>query len=632
MGGRGRLAYEFDAYRLEVADRLLLRQGEPVSLTPKAFDLLLVLVENHGHLVLKDELLRRVWGGSFVEEAVLSVNVSLLRKMLGDGQNADRYIKTVPKQGYRFVAPVRELLQEDDRAGVPGVQESGVSHGRLPRRPIVAILAASLIAGAGLVLAAYLGGASLSRRDPPAGRIMLAVLPFENLSGDPEQEYFSDGLTDEMITQLAHLNPDGLGVIARTSAMQYKRTQKGAAQIGHELGVDYLLEGSVRRAGGRVRISAQLVRVRDETHSWAENYEEDVRDILTLQDDVARAIAAQIRLELTARDQDGVRKPRPVVPRAHELYLKGRFFWNKRTEEGFRRAVEYFKEAIAEDPAYALPYAGLADTYVLLGYYSIVAPHEAYPEAERAARKAIEMDGTLGEAHSSLAGVFMDYSWNWPEVEREYKRALELSPGYAIAHQWYGNFLSAMGRSEEAIHSTLRARELDPLSLIINTNVGWVYHLARQHDRALEEARKALEMDPQFYWAHLLMGRVYEAKRMQAEAIAAFEKAASLSAGNSMVVAELGHAFAVGGRRSEARGILRRLELVEQGTYRSPYDVALVYIGLGDKDRAFEWLEKSYAGRARALGFAKVEPRLDALRSDPRFIDLLRRMGLPDHE
>lgn len=623
MSGRARQVYEFGPFRLDAADRLLLRGGEPIALTPKAFDLLLVLVEHNGHLVLKDELLHRVWSGSFVEEAVLSVNVSLLRKMLGDGQNGDRYIKTVPKQGYRFIAPVRELPVEREGGGdAPATGLEG------QRQRHAAMLIAAAIVVAGLALAAYWVGNGRDRQDQPPARIMLAVLPFDNLSGDPEQEYLSDGLTEEMIAQLAHLNPEGLGVIARTSAMQYKHTRKSAAQIGRELRVDYLLEGSVRRAGERVRINAQLVRVRDETPRWAKDYEEDVRDILALQGDVAREIAGEIRLKLTARSQK--RFAHPVVPKAHELYLKGRYFWNKRTEDGFRRAAEYFQQAIAHDPAYALPYAGLADTYVLLGYYSIVSPREAYPEAERAALRAIEMDETLGEAHSSLAGVFMDYRWTWPEVEREYRRALELNPGYAIAHQWYGNYLSAMGRSKEAIQETLRARELDPLSLIININVAWAYHLARQHDKALDEARNTLEMDPDFYWTHLLLGRAFEAKGMHKEAIAAFEKAGTFSRGNSMVLSELGHAYAAAGRRNDAQKILRQLSEVRAGEYGSPYDIALIYVGLGQNDVALRWLDKSFQERARALGFAKVEPRLDPLRSDPRFADLLRRMGFRD--
>jgi TolB-like protein/DNA-binding winged helix-turn-helix (wHTH) protein/Tfp pilus assembly protein PilF len=624
MGGPARQIYEFGSFRLDVADRLLLRGRQPVPLTPKAFDLLLMLVENHGHLVLKDELLHRVWGGSFVEEAVVSVNVSLLRKTLDDGQN-EQYIKTVPKQGYRFIAPVRESPDVETIAAKGRRDERATGLKNAWQRRAIPLLVLGAMGVAGFVLAEYWLGHG--RQAQPAGRIMLAVLPFDNLSGDPEQEYFSDGLTEEMITQLTHVNPESLAVVARTSAMQYKYTRKSAAQIGRELRVDYLLEGSVRRAGERVRISAQLIRVRDETHRWAEDYDEHVRDILTLQDNVARAIAGEISLKLSPTAENR-RRLRPVVPKAHELYLKGRYFWNKRTEDGFKRATESFKEAIVQDPTYALPYVGLADTYVLLGYYSMVSPHEVYPEAERAARKAIEMDEALGEAHSSLAGVFMDYRWTWPEVEREYKRALELNPGYAVAHQWYGNYLSAMGRSEEAIKETLRARELDPLSLVINTNVAWAYHLARQHDKALDEAKTTLQMDPNFYWAHLLRGRAFEAKGMHGEAIAAFEKAVAFSGGSFMVLSELGHAYAAAGRRGDAHRILRQLSEVRTGEYRSPYDIALVYVGLGQKDDAFYWLEKSYQERARALGFAKVEPRLDPLRSDPRFADLLRRMAL----
>ncbi|MGH9793670.1 MAG: TPR end-of-group domain-containing protein [Candidatus Acidiferrales bacterium] len=487
------------------------------------------------------------------------------------------------------------------------------------------------LAGAAAVLALSVTGYLVGQRYWPSespGRVMLAVLPFANLSGEPDQEYFSDGLTEEMISELGRLHPKQLGIIAHTSTMHYKGTEKRSDEIGRELAVDYIVEGSVRRGAGRVRVSAQLFHTSDQTLLWADSYERDMGDILGLQKEVAHAIANEIVSKLTTEEQTSLQS-RQVNPEAYELYLKGRYFWNKRTDEGLKKAVEYFQQAIEEDPQYALAYAGLADTYILLGYYSTLSPHEAYPQAEIAARKALEIDEALGEAHSSLAGVFMDYRWNWPDVETEYKRALELHPGYPVAHQWYGNYLNAMGRSGEGIAELQRARELDPLSLIINTNLGWAYHLGREYDKALEEAHKALELDPNFYWTYLLMGRAYEQKGLHKEAIIAYERATVLSGNNSMVLAELGHAYARAGQQSEARKILARLKRPSGREYASPYDVALVCVGLGQKEEAFAWLEKSYQERARPLGFAKVEPRLDPLRSDPRFQHLLLRMNFP---
>ena len=460
------------------------------------------------------------------------------------------------------------------------------------------------------------------------GPVRLVVLPFENLTGDPQQEYFSDGLTEEMITDLARLQPNRLAVLARTSAMQFKGATKGVAGVGKALGVDYILEGSVRRTADRVRVSAQLIRVSDETHLWAETFDRQSSDLLTLQDEIARRVAQSLEHRLISSPKADWVHPRTASMDAYQDYLKGRFYWNKRTEEGFRNAISYFEQAIAKDPNYAQAYAGIADSYVLLGYYSSLPPLEAYPRAKAAARKALELDPALGDAHSSLAGALQDFDWTWKEVEQEHQRAVELSPGYATAHQWYGNYLNMMGRFDEAQAQIRQARDLDPLSLIINCNVAWAYHLARNDDRALEEFRKTKEMDPNFYWTHLGLGRVFITKKMYTDAISAFERATELSGTNSMVLSELGHAYAVAGRRRDANRILAKLKELSRQRYISAYDVGLVYVGLGQKEVAMDWFEKAYREHCRSLQFSRVEPRLDPLRNDARFQELLKRLNL----
>lgn len=464
---------------------------------------------------------------------------------------------------------------------------------------------------------------------PPAGRIMLAVLPFDNLSGDPEQEYFSDGLTEEMISQLGRLQPLRLGVIARTSAMHYKGTRKGIREIGRELGVDYILEGTVRRAGERVRISAQLIQVRDQTHLLAESYERDLRDVLALQSDVARAIADEIQLNLTPKRQTSLVSNRAMNPEVHELYLKGRYFWNKRTEDGIKKALEYFEQAIQKDSNYALAYAGLADCYGTLTVHGVLPPQEAYPRAKAAAMRALEIDDGLAEAHTSLGWARFHYDLDPSGAEKEYKRAIELNPNYETAHHWYALYLAETGRQEEAYAEIKRARELDPTSLMINANAGLIFYFARQYDQAMQEYRETLRMDPNFPQAHLYLGQAYERKGMFAEAIAELQRAVTLSGGKPIMLAALGRSYAVSGKRREARKVLRLLREVAKQTYVSPYYVAALYAGLGQRDQAFQWLEKADLDRDDHMIWLKVDPVWDSLRSDSRFQDVLLRVGLP---
>ncbi len=493
-----------------------------------------------------------------------------------------------------------------------------------PRRILLAGAAAAIL----FLPAALFRGKLWPPSRASAGPVRLVVLPFDNLTGDPQQEYFSDGLTEEMITDLARLEPKRLAVVARTSAMQFKGTRKTAAEVGRALAVDYILVGSVRGNPDRVRVSAQLIRVSDQTDLWAETFERHPSDILTLQDELARRVVQSMKHHLLPTDVAGLGRPETASVEAYQDYLKGRFYWNKRTEESFRNAISYFEQAIAKDSNYAQAYAGIADSYVLLGYYSSLPPQDAYPRAKAAARKALELNPMLGEAHSSLAGALQDFDWTWNEVEQEHRRAIEPSPGYATAHQWYGNYLNMMGRFDEAQAQIRQARDLDPLSLIINCNVAWAYHLARNDDRALEEFRKTKEMDPNFYWTHLGLGRVYVAKKMYTDAISAFERATELSGGNTMVLSELGHAYAVAGRQRDANRILAKLKELSRQRYISAYDIGLVYVGLGQKEAAMDWFERAYREHCRSLQFSRVEPRLDSLRDQARFQQLLKRLNL----
>jgi len=467
-----------------------------------------------------------------------------------------------------------------------------------------------------------------ARRAVPLPRIeSLAVLPLANLSGDPEQEYFADGMTDELITNLSKIG--SLKVISRTSVMQYKGAKKPLREIAQALGVDGVIEGSVFRAGNRVRITAQLIHAATDRHLWAESYERDLRDVLALQSEVAGAIANEIKIKLTPQEQARLASARPVNPEAHEAYLKGRYYWNLRTEEGVKKGIEYFQQAIEKDPGYALAYAGLADSYVLLGDWGLMAPKEAFPRAKAAALKALEMDETLADPHASLGAARVDYDWDWVRAEKEFKRAIELNPGYATAHRCYAEYLSAMGRHNEAIAEAKRAQELDPLSLSINAVEGWVFALARRYDEAIAQCRRTLELNAGFYPAHLYLGWAYEQEKLYAEAISEYQKGIALEQGNPALAAYLAHGYAAAGKRTEALKIISNLRELSKRRYVPPYRIAEIYAVLGDTDQAFGWLEKAYDNRSHQLVFLKVDPLVDSLRSDPRFQDLLRRLNFP---
>jgi len=617
--------YSFGPFLLDPVEKVLLRDDEPVLLPPKALETLWALVERHGHILEKAELLNRVWPDTFVEEATLAQNIFTLRKALGDSAEGHQYIETVPKRGYRFVAPTRELT-DDAQQNKPTAQATAIAS-RPAQRWVTRVSAAVVI----LILGAT---AYLARQrfwpSPRVERVTLVVLPFQNMTGDPQQEYLTDGLTEEMIAQVSRMDPERLGVIARTSAMQYKGTTKNVAQIGRELGASYILESSFRREGNRVRITAQLVSVSDQTHLWSQDYERDVREILPLESEVTQAIASEIRIKLSAKET-ARRGSAPVDPEAYQLYLKGRYFWNKRTEAGYVKAISYFQSAIERSPRYAQANAGLADTYALLGSMpnEEISRAEAMSKAKAAAIGALQLDDSLAEAHTSLAFVKMHYDWDWNGAEQEFRRAIALNPNYPTAHHWYSYDLTAMNRMPEALNEIRRAQQVDPLSAIINTDVAELLYYAGRYDEAIQQARVALEIDPQFLLAHSLLGEIYGEQHRYSEALAESKRAIELSGGSPWMLFRLGRTYALSGDRSQAEQALRQLEELSAKRKGMSGVIAGMAAVLGKNDEAFAAVEKACEEREGGLILLNYDHNWDPLRSDPRFQQLVRRVGLP---
>lgn len=489
------------------------------------------------------------------------------------------------------------------------------------------ILAVAILAVLALVvysLRAWLP--SLTGRAP--GKIMLAVVPFENLSGDPGQKFFSNGITEDIITELGRLEPERLGVIARTTVMDPNLQGISVRELGRRLKVQYVLEGSCRRMGDNVRITAQLIQVSDQTHLWADSFDvtRPLTDALDIQKEVAVKVANSLRLELLPAQVNRLTLSAPVNPLAYEAYTRGRHVWNQRTEDSLRRGMAYLQEAIAIDPHFSLAHAGLADQYISLGFYSAMAPADAYPKAKQAAERALELDSALAEAHASLGAVMADYEWNWPAAEREFKKAIELNPSYAVAHQWYSQYLAFMGRFDEAWQQAETARQLDPVGLVVNSDVASQYYYQRQFDKAIEHCQEILRQTPDYPLALMWIGLAQLQKNDLQQAIASFARARG--AGN-LFVALLGMAYGRAGRREDARRVLEELTTLSKKRFVSAAYFSLVYIGLEDKEQAIQWMEKAYQERSPLLARLKVDPVVDSLRDDPRFQDLMRRVGLP---
>jgi TolB-like protein/DNA-binding winged helix-turn-helix (wHTH) protein/Flp pilus assembly protein TadD len=642
MSAQAKVIFEFGSFRLNPAERLLLRDQASVHLPPKAFDALLVLVQNRGHLLEKDELLRKVWPDTFVEESNLAQHISVLRKALQDGEDGSRYIETVPTRGYRFIAEVRELggITPDttvlsratpSQQPSPGVSKTGVRERIRPRHRFPSPTYA--LAALALLLAVLIFTLPVWKRLHTAGPHpiqSLAVLPLQNLSADPAQEYFADGMTEALITDLAKI--PGLKVISRTSIMQYKDSHKKLPQIAQELAVDGIIEGAVLRSGDRVRITAQLVRAATDQHIWAETYERDLRDLVALQDEVSRSIARQIQKKIAPPAPLQMAASAAVTPQAREDYLKGRYFWNLRSQAGYLKAIDYFQAAMTVDPQYAKAYAGSADAYALLGSMpdSKIPRATAMPKAKEMALAALKLDDSLADAHTSLAFVEMHYDWKFREAEEEFKRAVDLDPNYSIAHHWYAFDLAAMGRTDEAVAEVERARQTDPLSAIINTDLAEILYFARRYDEALQQARATVEMDPNFAHAHRVLARIYGEKHMFPEAIAEGQRAVALSGDDTWMLLDLASTYALAGNRKEAQNCLRGAANISPGgVLPQTGDTAEIYVAWGEVDRSLKVLESVYRRRDGGLILLNADPRFDTLKCDPRFQQLLQRIGLP---
>ena len=627
------LILRFGPFQLD-AEAYELRKGETsLHLAPQPCKVLVLMASNPHKVFTRQEIQREIWSSdTFVDfDQGLNAAIKQIRAALCDDAESPQYIETIPKRGYRFIGQVTEKPAGPiaPLAGPPqSVVLSPPANPRTSahRRPVVAMLGLALVAAA-IAFVWRIGHGRPGRADIRPSIRAIAVLPLENLSHDPEQQYFADGMTDALITDLAKIH--ALRVISRNSIMQYKNQPKPMPQIARELNVEAVVEGTVMRSRDRVRITAQLIEAAQDRHLWAETYEGDLRDVLSLQDQVAKAIAGEIKITLTPQEQLHLTNARRVDPQAEDAYLTGRYYWNRRTTEAMRKSCDYFQAAIDKDPTYAVAYAGLADCYNVLGYYDYRSPAETFAVGKAAAQKALEIDDSLAEAHASLAYVKHYFDFDQTGAEQEFKRAIELNPNYATAHHWYSLYLSETGRFEEAKAEIRRALELDPLSPIISNTIGCIYFRNREYDAGIQKLRSLLEADPNFVVAHDMLGQIYIQKRMYDAAIAEFQKAKTLDAGDApKMLLEIGEAYALAGRKAEAKKVLKEVKSISKQKYVPPYIVAQFYACLGQNDMAFEWLDRAFQVRDRSLTSLGFDPQLDNLRPDPRFAEVLHRVGL----
>jgi TolB-like protein/DNA-binding winged helix-turn-helix (wHTH) protein/tetratricopeptide (TPR) repeat protein len=674
--------FRFSEFEVDARAGELKKHGLRIRLQEQPFQVLAMLLERPGQVVTREELRQRLWSqDTFVDfDHSLNTAINKLREALSDSAENPRYIETLPRRGYRFIAAVEQVQPpgavpakaekaadaasaapsparrwrvvpvSDEPAASPvesppakeskpaaeakperepGREEEKPAPQASPapsprRRPWTGV--AILV----LVLAVVLTNLDRIRQWLGGGTDKIesiAVLPLENLSGDPEEDYFADGMTDALITNLARIG--SLRVISRTSVMQYKKTRKPLPDVARELNVDGIVEGTVLRAGNRVRITVQLLRGRTDHHLWAQDYERDLTDVVALQREVARAIVDEIRIQLTPEEQQTLAAGREPKPGAYDALIRGRFHFDKRTEEGLRLAYSYFQQAIEKDPDYAAAYAGLADYFNTLAFYSVSPPRQGFPHAKQMAAKAIELDPTLAEPHAALGMIYGEHEWNWQAAEKEFKRAAQLNANYAPAHHWYAEQLVCLGRAEEAHAEIQKSAALAPLSLVGNSQAALYHYYTRQYDRVIEIANRMLELDADFPLGHMWLGMAYAQKGMNNEASEVLRKATELPQSSLLFHALLGNAYGRAGRRQEALGVARMLEQLSRTRYVSPAYIALVYAGLRDTEQFFVWLEKSYEERSPLIIRMRVEPMLDQFRSDARFQAMLRRVGLP---
>jgi TolB-like protein/DNA-binding winged helix-turn-helix (wHTH) protein/Tfp pilus assembly protein PilF len=643
------LIFRFGPFEARTCAQELSKNGTAVRLRGQPFAILELLVSRAGEVVTREEIRQKVWPvDTFVDfEHGLNTSIKKLRQALCDSATEPRYIETLPRLGYRFIAPVETTVEaKAKRPTGDAVPEAvAVSQPRPAARPprsfgwsLVLVPAFLLLAGVTLVfnlarardkfsaLFRSTKNASVAVASAPKPPRSIVVLPLQSLSNSSAEDYFADGMTDELTTDLAQFGT--LRVISRTSAMHYKGTAKTAPEIGRELGVDTLIEGTVQHSGNRVRIRIQVIDSASDRHLWARSYDHELKDVLLLQSSAARDIAEEVQGKVAPQQADfRPTNQNPVNPVAYEAYLKGRYFWNKRTEDGLKKSIDYFQQAISEDPKFAAAYAGMADTYSILGS-DVLPARLASSRAHFAASKALELDPTIAEGHAELALVEFYYDWDWPRSEQEFKRAIELNPNYATAHQWYSYYLTAMTRFPEAVEEARKAQQIDPLSLAINATLAGRLRDAGQYDQAIDFGQRTLEMDPNFVGAHSVLGATYEAQGNWAQAILEYQKAVELSQNNPASLAALGCAYGYSGNRDGARNALASLREASKSHYVSAFDMAAVFASMGEKDSAFHWLEKAYSERESQMAFLGVTRRLHGLRSDPRFADLLHRMHL----
>ncbi len=622
----------FDGFTLDLARGCLLREGQEVKLRPKSFELLRYLVERHGRLVGRTELMQAIWPDTFVSDESLAQCLMDVRRALQD--DAQRIVKTVPRRGYIFLTKVND-------APTVEVPRSGL---RWPSAKVLVLASILVLTGLG---AAFFYRRVFPRANEPA---TLAVLPFRPLSQTGRDESLELGMADALITRLSNVRQ--ITVRPTSAVRRYLGGETDALAAGRQLQTDWVLEGSMQRSGDRLRVTVQLLNARAAKPSWANTFEEKFTDIFSVQDQISERVADALAIELTGEERRRLNRRYTADPEAYQRYLLGRYHWNKRTSAGLNKAIEYFEQAISQDPNYAPAYAGLADSYNVLGSHDqgALAPKEAFPKAITAAQRALAIDETLAEAHAALAFTKFHYEWDWAAAEKEFRRAFDLNPKYPTLQQWYSHYSMAMGRAVESLAASRRGIALDPIDIPINAHLAWHYLCARQPDLAMEACRRALELDPNHPTPHWYFGMAYEQKGEYQGAIGKFQIAYTLSGGsptrpsslayiyalergvlsggNPAYLSSLGHAYAAAGNVVEARKALGELDELAKQRYVSPYEKVIIHAGLGETDEAFAWLEKAFAERAAWMVYLQVEPRLDRLRSDPRFGDLVRRVGL----
>ena len=664
MSSPEKRVYEFGPFRLDPSEHVLLRDGEPVPLRPKEFAVLLALVGNHRHVLTKEELLEAVWPDRFIEEGNLNRQISTLRRVLGDTSDEPQYVQTVPKVGYRFVASVREIVsggadimerelqskssdivierrtlsrivtEEEDETDVhdlePGLEPALLTTGKKEKRMARIRWLALGIAGVLLIslMLALTYSPNLRRsRETNAAPLVrsLAVLPFKPIGVGDEDEYLGLGMADALITKLSSIRE--INTRPTSAVRKYNAKDQDPVTAGRELGVEAVIDGSVQRLGEQVRVTVQLVSVRDGVPVWAEKFDEPYTNIFAVQDRISEQVAQALRVSVSSAEKELLTKHYTENSEAYQLYLKGRYFWNKRTGDGLKKGISYFNEAVEKDPSYALAYAGLADSYSLLSDYNELPPKQAYPQARKAVMRALELDEQLAEGHATLAFINTTYDWDWLGAEREYRRAIELNPNYETAHQWYAEYLSGMGRHEEALAEIRRAKEINPVSLIINAVEAWILYHARQYDAAIAQGQKVVEMDPNFAEVYEYLKRSYDQKGMFKEAISARQMRRRLGGFDAEMTPALREAATATSARVYWQKRLEQEMEESKRELNTAFDMAEIYAQLGEKDRAFTWLVKAYEERYFMMMYLKVAPNLDPLRSDPRFADLLRRVG-----